>query len=512
MVLAALNLAKACVNIQGVQKDLLKDKNPALLAKGRSLFRINKKTLSIDQKHLAKKIKMNLHRQLTKVVQKNIKIKQKQYLAKQELEKELKRKQIVSNLRKTLEFIVHLFPVGLIGLIASSVMPKVNSIQFFNRPLVNIMLFLALCIPWMAQMCCLSLFSRIGYEAYLDKNIRVEKTILKYTPGIILISLFFQSGLLGVFSLWAHFSINLYLYILGSCIFHSFFALLMTYGSSTKHWTPWLMSWIIYGLSFLIFPEKILYAPLFASTFMLVFLIVKNGNIPLPSIDKNVISQMLIGGMIGLLIWIDKIFAFNATYFFGAEKIKIYSGFSAWMIFVPLLPSIIGLNCYYVFFAPVLESKLNDVIYSIDQENLQKFLEKRKALSLTIQNIWSKIFVFTILLSIVFAAFYAHINNLRFFYILGIFLLPAVLTNITIALNSLLILRQKSTILKTGFAIFVINTIVMGLGIHNKIKFLENYSSLNMVLTYSMFLVLILLFVIGLKKWDSPHMSVLMGE
>lgn len=456
-----------------------------------------------EERRIANKIKIRLHHQLIQAIKRNIEQKQIHYLAHQN-------KLQTPNTKKILEFVIHLFPVFLISIIASKIIPVLGQAEIFHTSIVFIMLQLALCIPWMSQMACLPLYSRLGHELYLLKTVKIEKIILQFFPGILIVSALIETLFISSYGFVNHLTFEIIILMIGSCVFHTSFSLLMTYGSVAKKWSVWMISWFIYGISLFLWPTKILYPPLLSSLFMFSYLLKKNGKMPSVRFDKKLYSSFMLGMMMGLVLWIDKVLAYNFHHFFADRN--ALSDFSSWMLFVPLIPSIITFNLYYVFFAPLIDQELKEVIQSMDKENIYEFIRKKNVLSLTIQSTWAKVVSVIYLISIFSSFLYSYLNHIEFYKTLGLFLLPASLTSIAIVLNSFLLLRLKKMIFITTGLVVSLNLGAMLYSVFGDWNIIKTYNGISMVTSLLMMILLLVIILLGMKKWNNLHLPVLRGE
>lgn len=394
--------------------------------------------------------------------------------------------------RPWFEFLAHLLPVALVGLAAYQIPSEVMNSTVSGIPYKNFVVLVALFVPWISQLACLPLYSRLGVDLYNDKETKIERVILTYAPGVWGASSFVVGSFILGMAMAQKWNVGLTMALSASCLLHILFALLMTYGPMTKRWAPWVFAWISYASAIAIAPEAYLLPPLMGAAVMLHHLLWQNKGFSKFKLDPSMSKVMLSGLILGLFLWFDKL----VLYVFGAKDSSL---FEVNTVFSSLIPTILTLNFYYIYKAPSLEKKLNELINSMGSNNIRTFMSKEEKLHRYVMNLFFQVIVLHFICSVVFGFLIYSLLDVNIKQMIFHYSVALGLGCSSVIFNGLLPIKEERTIAWFG-GIYLVGTVIL-----TKLGALSWLSIFVMVLLGA-------LVVVSGHLWKTPHQAVLGGR
>jgi hypothetical protein len=274
-----------------------------------------------------------------------------------------------TNLRRFLsDLFIHLLPMFLLSTIYVLIGKRVEGIMVGGIHLSQLVLYVALSLPLLAQMACMPLFTRLGEDVYRYGREVLAMQLAARLPGVFLPSALvtaLYAAAVARYQLWEHAAL---LFFLRSMVLHVLFSQLLVYGFLAKEWGAWSLAWIAYAVAFLVVPEHADLVPLAGIAVMAGFLAWRVRARPRLVADEETPRLMLRGIGVGAIIWADKV----------AMTILYPDRLQPVVVFVSLIPSVLLLNYFYVRHAPLAESRLKAALRSMEHDAVPVFDRQRE--------------------------------------------------------------------------------------------------------------------------------------
>jgi hypothetical protein len=358
--------------------------------------------------------------------------------------------------KKIAEYFLHLIPLIFISLTVSAHEVALTKTIIGRETLFELLLNVALISPWIAQACCFPIYVEIGKEIFQNGEENTTKLhffiIRKFFLFPLISSL--MIGFLSYYLLKHTFLFSVSLFIL--CLLQILFAQFMVLPLIQRNFKLWIMGWICYLVTFYLFNTYWYRAPLMG--ILSIFVFTKswkhwmNFNISL----RSFFLSYFCGLFIGIVLWIDKI----NLYISQPEKnISSY-------IFIALLPSLLGLNYFYIFWLNKIRESFKRTIQSIHSEPIKKYIKRRNFTYSLVLRSYLDLTLFLVAFSCVSVFFSTTFYNLNLKLLILSHAFTFLMTLLTIFLNNLLLLRAFGPFMKI-FVFFILTLFLLPLN-HEK--------------------------------------------
>jgi hypothetical protein len=403
--------------------------------------------------------------------------------------------QIVSRLprgfRSALFYIFQLIPLLAISFIINSHQNFFSQYNVGNKTLFDLLLIVAITVPWVAQACCLPLYILLGEEIYSNGMNNAKSRILQLMLKQMYIPLILLSIVTSIVAIKISADVVFLTNFFLLNLVQIFFSQSMVLPQSIKRYDIWFLAWVVYCGAMYLSPHYWLLPSLLASC--LVFILCPGSmrsNLSSTSQTQTKYFTWVSAGLVmGFTLWLDKFILFTSGQVAKSEM----------LIFISLIPSVLILNYFYIFRLPILERALTKTISAINSTSIRHYMTLRDKTYVTAKIILIEVVVFHLLVSFYCLKLSSMLFTIPVSELTPIFTYTMLMTLINMILNALLLLRSMEVFFRIAIILIIINTSFYFLS-STQVEFYTYFSYL-LCLMFSLFVFL------ARRKWKRPYLS-----
>lgn len=267
--------------------------------------------------------------------------------------------------RTARELALFLAPVMLLMVVFPLAVRRIPT-EIDGTSLVTLLLASSVTVPWLSQAAGLPLYRAIGHLLPLtDVGQRgdIETALISAWPRMLLRTL----PLVLIFAVplqlalgWSPAAFGVYLAL---ALLHLVFAQSLILTNVTQRRGLWAVSWAAYAATLFIVPTWWFLPPVLGTVVQLIALrgsiraAIGNGAVtPEPVALRVIYADVAKGFLLGSVLWADKLLLFAVT----------QANFAVDVVYIALLPVVVGYNYYFVSLAPAFDSRVQRVRDSLE--------------------------------------------------------------------------------------------------------------------------------------------------
>ena len=264
-------------------------------------------------------------------------------------------------------------PTILLMLTFPVVIPTVNSIEIGGVPAGQVLLAVSVSVPWLSQAVATSFYRHFWDLKDQRAMSQVAGRIFSRWPEILLATLPVSAIFTLAVALITDWPAVTIAYVAAGLVLHSVFAQSHVLVNQTRSNGLWILSWVLYTLTILLFPEYWLLAPVAGTVPNLIIVAARGTSIHRPTGAELVqhAADTGRGFLTGSVLWADK---FVLLLLAGAT----YDIFS---LYVALIPAMLAYSYYFAQLAPNFDLAVVKANRAIHQGSVQELRKQTTRLS-----------------------------------------------------------------------------------------------------------------------------------